>query len=155
MSYQQLNRGLTTALVAETGIDDTVLKGKEVTTRKLRKGNITAFRSVFKAKDDICKLAKLASHSEMVQEKYYDFSFKALQILEAHRMLSIARQQASSEHRMDIAGVVRSRVLRDLQDGKVTDFEDLRSEIGEVWSVATLENRADHILQAYDKVPKR
>ena len=32
-------------------------------------------------------MAKLACHSEMVQEKYYDFSSKVMETFEAHRML--------------------------------------------------------------------
>ena len=149
MSYQQLNQGLTVTFVNETGLGNDILKGKEVTTRRLRKSNITAFRKVFNTKEDIKKLAKLACHSESVQEQYYDFSSKAMEIVETHQMLNQARQQETSDQHPHIEERVRSRILRDFTSICVTDFDLLHSDIGGVWSMATLRNRAEHWIEQY------
>ena len=61
--FQQQYRGLTKTFKLYTSITDEDLKAREVTTRKLRKSNITAFRSIFKSPEDIEDLSRLALHS--------------------------------------------------------------------------------------------
>ena len=96
MSFQQQSRGLTKTFKLYTSITDEDLKGKVVTIRKIRKSNITAFRSIFESPEDIEALARLASHSVSTQNRYYDLSSKLMQQVKAQQMLGSARTQASN-----------------------------------------------------------
>ena len=157
MTFQQQSRGLTKTFKLYSSITDEDLNGKEVTTRKLRKSNITAFRTIFKSQEDIEGLASLAFHSVSTQNRYYDFSSKLMQQIQAQQMLGSARTQASNKEtdRRNVTGVVQKVLIDDFRQGRSNDLVHLWETINREWPFSTLQNKADYFLEQLEEGTKK
>ena len=157
MSFQQQCRGLTSTFKRYSSITDEDLKGKEVTTRKLRKSNITAFRTIFKSPEEIEALARFASHNVSTQNRYYDFSSKLNQQIKAHQLLGTARTQATNleTDQINVTRTVENILQEDFRNGRTTDIKHLWETIKREWPYSTLLNKATYILEVLKEKRKK
>ena len=157
MSFKQQCRGLTSTFKRYSSITDEDLKDKEVTTCKLRKSNLTAFRTIFKSLEEIEALAGFASHKVSTQNHYYDFSSKLNQQIKAHQLLGTARTRATNleTDQINVTRTVENVLQEDFRNGRTTNLKHLWETIKREWPYSTLLNKATYILEMLKEKSKK
>ena len=146
MTFNQVNLALTRTFTERTTITEADLGGKHITPRRLRKSNITAFKSCFKDPESIKNLCKLASHSQQTSEKFYDFSESIDSLLRAHSQLETS-QGTSAESLVfkDCDDIVKEYVLKRKRSNKQVKISKLAKKLKGKWSLDTISNKVEGI----------
>ena len=119
--------------------------GKPICTRRLRKSNVTAFRSIFKNPTDIKFLSKLTCHSQKTMDNHYDFSDHMEEVLQAHSLLQESRSTTDPGlMNVEIEAEIRTAVKN---EGCNVNLEALHQKLNGLWTREMIQVKIDYYLR--------